>query len=124
MVLDASAVLALLNAEPGWERVAEVLPAGIMSAVNLAEVVGKLVDHGMPGDEIREVLSGLGLTIVPFDDDAAAAAGELRSVKGGKRLALGDRACLELGRSRSLPVMTADRYWSRVDTGVELVVIR
>jgi len=124
MVLDASAVLALLNAEPGWERVAEALPEGIMSAVNLSEVVGKLVDHGMPVDEIREMLAGLGLTIVPFDRAAAAGAGELRSLKGGKRLALGDRACLQLARSRGLSALTADRYWSRVDAGVELIVIR
>lgn len=124
MVVDASAVLALVNAEPGWERVAEVLPDAVMSAVNVSEVVGKLADHGMPREEIRTLLSGLGLTVVPFDLEAAFAAGVLRAVKGGKRLSLGDRACLSLARSRALPALTADRYWSRVDAGVDLEMIR
>ena len=124
MVLDASAVLALLNAEPGWERVSEALPSAVMSAVNLSEVVGKLVDHGLPADEIRALLSGLGLTIVAFDQEAAVGSGALRAIKGARRLSLGDRACLHLARSRSMPALTADRYWSQIDAGVEVVVIR
>lgn len=124
MVLDASAVLALVNAEPGWERVSEALPDAVMSAVNLSEVVGKLVDHGLPAGEASALLAGLGLTILPFGLDDAFGAGELRAVKGGRRLSLGDRACLQLARSRALPALTADRGWSRVDAGVEVVVLR
>lgn len=124
MVLDASAVLALVNAEPGWERVSEALPDAVMSAVNLSEVVGKLVDHGLAAEEVHALLSGLGLTIVPFDQEEALGAGALRAIKGGRRLSLGDRACLHLALSRALPALTADRYWSRVDVGVEVVAIR
>ena len=39
VVLDASAVLALLNREPGGERVENYLGEGVISAVNAAEVV-------------------------------------------------------------------------------------
>ena len=66
----------------------------------------------------------LGLTIVAFDQDAALGAGALRAIKGARRLSLGDRACLYLARSRSVPALTGDRYWLRVDAGVEVVVIR
>jgi PIN domain nuclease of toxin-antitoxin system len=124
MVLDASALLALVNAEKGWEQVAEALPEGVVSAVNLSEVVAKLADHGLPSEQIRELLSGLGLVVVPFDHADAFGAGELRAVKGGKQLSLGDRACLQLARRRELPALTADRYWSRIDAGVNVIVIR
>ncbi len=124
MVLDASAVLALLNAEPGWEKVSEALPDAVMSAVNLSEVVGKLVDHGLPADEVGALLSGLGLTIVAFDEKAAYNAGALRAIEGGRSLSLGDRACLDLARSRAVAALTADRYWSQLDAGVEVIVIR
>ena len=43
-VLDASALLALLNREPGSEKVVAALPDAVMSSVNLSEVVAKLVD--------------------------------------------------------------------------------
>lgn len=39
-VLDASALLALLLAEPGEERVRAVLPDSAMTTVNFGEVVG------------------------------------------------------------------------------------
>ena len=78
MVLDASALLALLQNEPGADAVAAVLPSGVMSAVNLSEVVGKLVDHGMPADAIRNALDGLPIDVHAFDHAAAYEAGELR----------------------------------------------
>ena len=46
VVLDASALLALLLAEPGAARVAALLPDATVSAVNLSEVVAKLAEHG------------------------------------------------------------------------------
>ena len=47
MLLDASALLALLNHEPGSELVEEQIPGAFISTVNLAEVAGKLADLGM-----------------------------------------------------------------------------
>jgi len=43
-VLDASAILALLNQEPGYDRVAQVLDNSSVSAVNLSEVISKLLE--------------------------------------------------------------------------------
>jgi uncharacterized protein with PIN domain len=51
MVLDASALLALVNAEPGADIVASALGAAVISAVNLAEVVTRLIDIGVPAQE-------------------------------------------------------------------------
>jgi PIN domain nuclease of toxin-antitoxin system len=66
VVLDASALLALLNDETGTDLVRELLPDALISTVNLAEVVTRLSLLGMPGDQIREVLTLLGLNIEPF----------------------------------------------------------
>ena len=74
VVLDASALLALLQNEAGAERVADHLSGGAMSAVNLSEVVAKLIDHGMPADDVREALDGLPLDVHAFDREAAFAA--------------------------------------------------
>src|SRR5205823_1913357 len=47
VVLDASALLALLREEEGAERVAEQLPRGAaISALNWAEVLARLIDLG------------------------------------------------------------------------------
>ena len=89
-VLDASAVLALLQAEPGAEVVQNLLPGAVISAVNLAEVLHKLVSRGMPEDMAREALDGLALEVIPFGGDAAYAS--VRFIH--PQLSLGDRVCL------------------------------
>ncbi|MEB3215675.1 MAG: PIN domain-containing protein [Nostocales cyanobacterium 94392] len=65
-VLDASAILTLLNNEPGSEIVINVLTETVISSVNLSEVIAKLADNGMSEIEVREVISALGLEVVPF----------------------------------------------------------
>jgi len=55
-VLDASAVLALLQAEPGAERVRSVIREAALSSVNLTEVVTKLTGRGVPAGELPTIL--------------------------------------------------------------------
>ena len=115
VVLDASALLAFLNSEPGATQVEAHIAAGaVMSAVNLAEVVSKLTERGMPSSDIRRAVGGLGLEIAPFDEALAYAAGELRKETQPLGLSLGDRACLALGIRDALNVLTTDRMWERV----------
>jgi PIN domain nuclease of toxin-antitoxin system len=54
-VLDASALLALVNQESGHSIVAKMLPKAVVSAVNLSELVAKLTDRGIPEGEIQEI---------------------------------------------------------------------
>ncbi len=122
-VLDASAILALLQGERGSEAVLEALPGAAVSTVNLSEVVAKLAGHGMPLVEIRQALT-LGLEVVPFTEDLAYAAGELRPLTRDRGLSLGDRACLALAKTMDLPVLTADRAWASLDLGVEVRLAR
>jgi len=108
-VLDASALLALLNAEPGHEEVARVVPRAAISTVNFSEVVAKLAENGMPETTIREVLEGLALEVHDFGRELAYRAGLLRLRTKQKGLSLGDRTCLALGEQLRLPVLTTDR---------------
>ena len=48
VVLDASAMLAFLNEEPGSEVVASYLDKAAMSTINLSEVVAKLTERDTP----------------------------------------------------------------------------
>jgi len=117
VVLDASAVLALLNREPGGDRVELYLGEGVISAVNAAEVLSKLVDAGLTPEEARESLLLLGLRILGFDLQDAEVVAALRTRTKSKGLALGDRACLALGLRLEAVVVTAERSWAGLKIG-------
>jgi PIN domain nuclease of toxin-antitoxin system len=123
-VLDASAVLALLNDEPGSDVVARHVPQAAMSAVNFCEVAGKLGDKGLAEDEIRAALEPLGFEVHPFDTDLAYATAHLRIKTRSLGLSLGDRACLALGLRLHAPVITADGRWKSLKIGVRIRAIR
>ena len=126
VVLDASAILALLKEEPGADKVASVLDESIVGAVNYAEVVSHYAKVGSPRELIDEMLGALPITIVPVDTELAAQAGMLRPVTISAGLSLGDRFCLALASRNDLPAWTADREWKTVAeaAGVKVVVIR
>jgi PIN domain nuclease of toxin-antitoxin system len=124
VVLDASALLALLNDEPGAEEVEKTVPGAIISAVNLSEVVAKLAERGMPGDIIRQALGEIQLQVRSFDERSAHLAGALRVSTRSLGLSFGDRACVALSQQLGLPVLTTDRRWADLEIGVEIRVIR
>ena len=123
-VIDASALLALLNDEPGADVVAEALPEGVISAVNLSEVVAKLCDAGMPEKAIHQALQPFGIEIVPFDEEQAYQAGLLRTSTQNFGISLGDRACLSLAKKLGIDALTADRAWTELSIGTTIKVIR
>jgi ribonuclease VapC len=124
IILDASALLALLNAEPGADIVAEALTGAAISSVNISEVVAKLNESGMPEKIVRQVLESLELQIIPFDEEQAYRAGLLRTATKGAGFSLGDRACLCLGLTLGLEILTADRTWAKISNGARIKVIR
>jgi PIN domain nuclease of toxin-antitoxin system len=111
-VLDASAVLCLIRAEPGYDVVKAALPNSSISAVNLGEVVAKMNDIGMDADLIMEVLDPLQLKVIPFDAAQAHASGLLRRETRSLGLSFGDRACLALAAQQKATALTTDRAWS------------
>lgn len=122
-VLDSSAVLALLLAEPGADKVRSALPGALLSTVNFAEIVSKLCERGMPADQARAVIETIGVEVVDFDLDQACITGDLRNRTRSAGLSLGDRACLALASSRKLPAITADTAWTTLPN-FEIIAIR
>lgn len=123
-VIDASALLALLNAEPGAEVVAEALPYGIISTVNQSEVVSKLCEAGISEPVVHRTLESLGLEVIPFDKDQSYEAGFLRKSTQKYELSLGDRACLSLAEILGATALTADKVWSQLPVNANIKVIR
>lgn len=123
-VIDASALLALLNAEPGGDVVTGYLPGSFLSAVNLAEVVGKLAQFGMPEEKISAALSGLGLEVVEVSRQHAWRAGLMKPKARKVGLSLADLICIALAQEMGLPVITSDRSWADFKSEVEVVFVR
>ena len=124
VVLDASAMLAVILGEPGADAVRSHLDGAIIGAVNLAEVVAKLIDRGAAFSEAEALIADLPVAPVVFDADQAWSSGFLRAATRKRGLSLGDRSCLALAKVRGAPALTADRAWAEVDTGVEVRLIR
>ena len=67
VVLDASAIIALINKEPGWEIVRDVLPYSLMSSVNVAEVAKFLIHYkNYNKDEARLIIEQIIDEIINF----------------------------------------------------------
>jgi ribonuclease VapC len=64
---DASAVLALMQGEPGADKLKDLQPNAVVNAVNAAEVLAKLVSRGMPAAEAQAAYDALHLETTPFE---------------------------------------------------------
>ncbi len=125
VILDASALIALLNQETGADVVDTAMRTGVaISAVNLSEVVAFFAANGTPDPAIRAALDPFGLEVIDFDEDLAYRAGMLRPLTKLLGLSLGDRSCLALAASLGLPVLTADHDWQTLSVGVVIQAIR
>ncbi len=125
IVVDASALLAVLNQEAGAERLTpELLNAAASSTVNLAEVQGKLVDRGLRTDDAWEATLSPIREAVSFTPEHARLAGDLLKQTRSYGLSFGDRACLALGIALKAHVYTADRSWKNLKIGIRIHVIR
>lgn len=123
-VLDASALLCLFFQEPGAEHVEAVLAGARVSAANLAEVIAKLVDRGVDGEQVATEIAELDLEVVPLDRGQAEAAGMLRAATRRSGLSLGDRCCLALAQKLGATAVTTDRAWAGLGTGIAVEVVR
>jgi PIN domain nuclease of toxin-antitoxin system len=123
-VLDSSAVLAILNAEPGADLVIATLDDALLSTVNYAEVVTKIVERGGTYKEAEAALQLITATVIDFDLALAQRTGALRAETRKRGLSLGDRACLSLAEREGVPAITGDRSWIGAVSSVEVRLFR
>ena len=123
-VLDASALLAFLNREPGSDAVGPLVESSVISSVNWAEVLQRATALGMEILVVRRYLESFGVGVLPFTVEDAGYTAELWLNTRQAGLSLGDRACLSLAHRLGLPALTADRAWDALNLEVEVRLIR
>ena len=109
VVFDSSTILALLREEPGSELIAGHVGDGLISAVNLQEVIKGLLRRDVPVDVALAMLDALHLDVRAHGHDEAIAAAKLYPAAKECGSGLGDRSCMALGIAEGLPVLTADQ---------------
>lgn len=124
IVLDASALLCLLNDEPRADRVAEVLTRSLIGAPNLAEVVSKLRERGLSLDEVSEALGGLHIDAQPLSQGQAMLIGDLCPATRALGLSLEDRACLALAIELRAEIYTTDAALAKPEVSIKINNIR
>ena len=124
VVLDASALLAYLQDEPGGNVVDRVLTESVMSSVNWAEVIQKSIAASVNVDGLLDDLQALGLLVEPFTPEDGEMAGRLWEQTRHAGLSLGDRACLSLGLRLGVTVLTSDRAWTSLNLSLYIQVIQ
>lgn len=124
MVLDASAVTAVLRREAGHDKVIPHLRGSLISAVNLAEVFCTARNYG--SDPVLDELAvrTMQLEVIPFDLAHAKAVASIYSQTQGSTIGFADRAGLALGLMYNLPVLTGNQEMAENDIGVEVRLFR
>ena len=79
VVFDASVLLALIFNEPGAERAQRSLSLGVISSVNLSEVIATLVSRGATSADTTALIDDLPLDVEVFTLEDADVAGLLRA---------------------------------------------
>ena len=123
VVLDASAILALLRSEAGSEQVDAVIADSLVSVINEAEVIGKLIWRGQSPEQAVEVVRTLPYQLVDLDKGLCRRAGSWWGVTRPQGLSIADRCCLALAEREGLPALTTDSSWAKITLNVEVRLI-
>jgi PIN domain nuclease of toxin-antitoxin system len=123
-VLDSSVVLALINHEKGGEAVSAAARGALISIVNHAETLSRLVRGGRSFEAARQACLGTGYVVLPFTPEQADECARLVRWTYHLGLSLADRACLALAKLGGHEVLTADRAWTKLSIGVKISAIR
>ncbi|MEK7409523.1 MAG: type II toxin-antitoxin system VapC family toxin [Acidobacteriota bacterium] len=111
-LLDASAVLAMLRKEPGWEVVRDLLPEAQISAVTLVEVLTKAIQKGVPPEDAAQALRDIGLPVLPVHEGHAYASAAVAPLAWKAGLSLADRLCITMATTHNLAAVTSDKSWA------------
>jgi PIN domain nuclease of toxin-antitoxin system len=123
-VLDASALIAFLRAEPGADVVQAALDGAVISAVNYSEVLKKTIERGGTLHAAASFVRDLAIAVIPFDEQLAALSADLYPDTKVLGLSFADRACLALGILLKRKVLTSERRMGLVVLPIKIKLIR
>ncbi len=125
IIFDASAVIALLAKERGYEVIKRHLRNAIISSVNISEVYKYCIDkQNLTADECRKIMGISGIKIIDFDERQALIAADIYPKAKEFELSLGDRACISLAITMNSPILTCDKIWEKVNLDVKFIMVR
>ena len=125
VVLDASALLALIQNEKGADVVKPLLKRAVMSTINVTEVLAALQRVEIQPKDAIVSISDVIQELIPFDVEQAQCVAELQPYVRHKGLSLGDRACIALGQKLQAPIYTADKIWGELQLdNITIIIIR
>jgi len=124
IVLDASALLAVLLQERGADVVEQHVAGAAISTVNYSEVLKKAVEKGGTLEGATSVVRGLQMEIVAFNEWQAMDAARLYPSTKEDGLSLADRACLSLAIELDARLYTADTRLAGVHVPIDFILIR
>jgi ribonuclease VapC len=124
VVLDSSALVAVVQYERGADQVAAALGSGVVAAPSWAEMLEVLRKRGYRADAAGRKFKTLGVQVEPVTEDDAEVAARLDRAVANKDLSLADRFCLAVAERLELPAYTSDQAWANAKTEAEVVMIR
>mgnify|MGYP000430348708 CR=1 FL=1 len=122
--LDSSAFIAYVFNERGANETYKYFYNSVISSVIYCEFISLMIEKGFSIDEAREIVDSFGIEIIDFDEQQAIIAAEISNKTKSKDLSLGALVCLALAMVKKIPVVTADKIWSKLDIGVDMKLIR
>lgn len=114
VLFDTSALLALINKEPGYEQLESLLASSCISAVSLSEVVVELRKIGVPIAEIEEIVNEVIPEVIPFTHQMGFLSGSLASTAEELGLSCADRACIATGIINNMVIYTTNQTWQKL----------
>ncbi|TPG20059.1 twitching motility protein PilT [Sphingomonas koreensis] len=124
VVLDASAVLALIFEEPGGEIVLAESKGSLLSTVNFDEVLLKSAEWRISAEDVLAQLGRLEVSLVPFDLAQAKVSATLQPILHKKGISFAGRACMALATTTGSVILTGDKGWALLDLGLDIRLIR
>ena len=125
-VLDAHALMAYLEKEPGYEKVRDIFTTAaekdrnlLMTAVNWGEVyyiVTREYDYHH-ADEIALIIQGLPIDIVPVDQELAK---EAAMLKAAHKMSYADCFAAALAKKKKAELITGDKEFKSVENTIKI----
>ena len=130
IILDATAALAAIFGETGGDFLEklEQEPETIMTSVNAAEAVSKMIQRGFTPADARAAFREIVKRVLVAAEGLAFEAAEIHARNRALGLSMGDCFCLAAGMVTGVAVYTADREWMKLRRlnalGIRVVLIR